>query len=358
MAITVGRNADGNAFITGNNNQTFVFYGLKEIPPELVDDIQSGRKIAADVPEAVPLPALTLSIRFKDDTRMEWEIAAGRATGDPVARDIAAPWRDDPAFEDALDNFWRLSRVPVEKPEDGARLNAAAQRIGDALALALSAEEAAFLTAASRGDPPPPLLVTESDDDRILALPWELIRLEGQFAVRDGRLDVARSVPNPIGAVLSKPAAPMSLLVNISAPIGSGLDYDERATRSFVRSTKTSASWSTRWARSTTSSQAFSAPRRLLGCISPGMAAQEHWFSRTSTAPQNRSEFATCSRKFAALPRIDCRAFSFWPAVTAETRSCRRPTTKACRQPRPLCTAMGSRKSSDISGRYSMISRR
>ena len=44
MAITVGQNADGNAFITGNNNQTFVFYGLKEIPPELVADIQSGSK--------------------------------------------------------------------------------------------------------------------------------------------------------------------------------------------------------------------------------------------------------------------------------------------------------------------------
>src|ERR1700739_573452 len=103
MAITVGQNADGNAFITGNNNQTFVFYGLKEIPPELVADIQSGRKIVGDVPEAVPLPALTLSIGFKDDTRTQWEIAARRVSGDAVRRKLPAPWQDDPTFEDALD---------------------------------------------------------------------------------------------------------------------------------------------------------------------------------------------------------------------------------------------------------------
>ena len=105
----------------------------------------------------------------------------------------------------ALDTFWHLSRLPVEKPEDAARLNAAAHRIGDGLALALSGEETAFLIAAARGDPPPPLLVVGSDDDRILALPWELIRLDGHFAVRDGRLDVARSVPAETAPVLSKP---------------------------------------------------------------------------------------------------------------------------------------------------------
>src|SRR5215831_11658807 len=136
MAITVGQNADGNAFITGNNNQTYVFYGLKEVPPELVDDIQSGRKKAADMTEAVPLPALTLSIDFKDETRTQWAIIARRALEEPVTRDAAVPWHDDPAFEEALDAFWRLSRRPVEKSEEAARLNAAARQIGDALALA------------------------------------------------------------------------------------------------------------------------------------------------------------------------------------------------------------------------------
>jgi CHAT domain len=233
MGVTIGQDALGNAIVTGNNNQTFVFYGLSQFSAEQLADLVSGRMRPTEIPEAVPLPALTLAISFKDVGRTQWEVAARRATGDPVTRDVAVPW-DDPAFEQALDVFWRLSRVPVEKPEDAARLGAAAQRIGDGLALALSAEEAAFLIAASRGDPPPPLLVIESDDDRILGLPWELIWLDGQFAIRDGRLDVVRSVPAENAPGLSKPIGPMSLLVNVSAPEGSGLDY-ERESYAIVR---------------------------------------------------------------------------------------------------------------------------
>ena len=139
MAVTIGQDALGNAIITGDNNQTFVFYGLKELHPELVADIQSGRKRAADIPEAVPLPALTLAIDFEDGTRAQWKIAVRRATGVSVVRGAAAPWRDDAAFEEALDTFWRLSRMPVEKPEDATLLNTAAHRIGEGLTLALTA---------------------------------------------------------------------------------------------------------------------------------------------------------------------------------------------------------------------------
>src|SRR5271167_4359724 len=234
MAVTIGQDALGNAIITGDNNQTFVFYGVEKLPPEVLADILNGRKKAADIPEAAPLPALTLAVEFEDETRTQWKIAARRATGVSIVRSAAAPSRDDPAFEEALDSFWRLSRMPVEKPEDAALLNTAAHRIGEGLAHALSAEEKAFLITAARGDPPPPLLVIESDDDRILALPWELIRLDGRFAVHDGRLDIARSVPGENAPVLSKPAAPVSLLVNISAPERSGLDC-ERESYAIVR---------------------------------------------------------------------------------------------------------------------------
>jgi tetratricopeptide (TPR) repeat protein len=234
MAVSIGQDALGNAIVTGHNNQTFVFFGIEKLPEGLLADIQSGRRRLADIPEAVPLPALTLTVAFADDTRTQWKIAARRANGDPVARSVVVPWRDDPAFDEARDTFWRLSRLPVEKPEEAARLNAAAHRIGEGLAVALSAEEAAFLAASALGDPPPPLLVIESDDDRILALPWELIRLDGNFAVRDGRLDLARSVPTENAPVLSKPSAPVGLLVNISAPEGGGLDY-ERESYAIVR---------------------------------------------------------------------------------------------------------------------------
>jgi hypothetical protein len=116
-----------------------------------------------------------------------------------------------------------------KSPEDASRLDALAHQIGDALARALSEDDAAFLITAAQGDPPPPLLVIESDDDGILGLPWELIRLDGRFVVRDGRLDIARSVPSVNAPVLSPPAQPVSLLVNISAPEGSGLNYEQES---------------------------------------------------------------------------------------------------------------------------------
>src|SRR5512144_1234831 len=97
-------------------------------------------------------------------------------------REGPSPWQADAAFAPMLDAFARLARTPAETAEDAARLQAVAQRLGDALAGALSAEEAALLVDAARGDPPPPLLVIESDDDRVLALPWELLRLDGRFA--------------------------------------------------------------------------------------------------------------------------------------------------------------------------------
>jgi hypothetical protein len=67
MAVTIGQDASGNAIVTGDNNQTFVFYGVEKLPQELLADIHSGRKRAADIPEAVPLPALTLAIDFEDE---------------------------------------------------------------------------------------------------------------------------------------------------------------------------------------------------------------------------------------------------------------------------------------------------
>src|SRR4051794_18392897 len=98
MAVTIGQDALGNTIVTGDNNQTFVFHGVEKLPQELLADILSGRKRAADIPEAVPLPALTLGIDFEDGTRAQWKIAARRATGVSVARGAAAPWRDDAGF--------------------------------------------------------------------------------------------------------------------------------------------------------------------------------------------------------------------------------------------------------------------
>jgi hypothetical protein len=71
MAVTIGQDALGNAIVTGDNNQTFVFYGVDKLSQELLADILNGRKRAADILEAVPLPALTLAIAFEDDIRTQ-----------------------------------------------------------------------------------------------------------------------------------------------------------------------------------------------------------------------------------------------------------------------------------------------
>ena len=98
--------------------------------------------------------------------------------------------------------------------------------LGDALGEALAPQEIELLRVAARGDPPPPFLVIESDDDLILALPWELLKIDGRFAVADALLDVARSVPAAGAPELGPPNEPVTLVVNVAAPEGSGLDYE------------------------------------------------------------------------------------------------------------------------------------
>ena len=74
----------------------------------------------------------------------------------------------------------------------------------------LTDDERVLLIARVYGDPPQPFLVIESGDDLLLALPWELLHLDGRFAVRDGYLDVARCVPCPgQAAQLAQPDRPL-----------------------------------------------------------------------------------------------------------------------------------------------------
>lgn len=228
-SVSIGRDAFGNAIVTGDNNLTVVLVGTDEIPPELLAALRSGRLRPTDIAGAVPLPALTLAIEPAAGDASQWRITARRATGDPAERAAPAPGQADAAFAAMLESFARRAGTPAETAEEAAGLQAVAERLGEALAGVLTEDEAAFLMDAARGDPPPPLLVIESTDSRVLALPWELLRLDGRFAVRDGRLDVARSVPAATAPVLPPPTAPLSLLVTVAAPQGSGLDYERES---------------------------------------------------------------------------------------------------------------------------------
>jgi tetratricopeptide (TPR) repeat protein len=83
----------------------------------------------------------------------------------------------------------------------------------------------------------PPLLhvrVYATDDaaaqhrgDQILALPWELVLVEGQFPVERGKLDVAREVVKVGAHGLAPPERPLSVVAAVSAPCdASRLDYE------------------------------------------------------------------------------------------------------------------------------------
>ncbi len=103
---------------------------------------------------------------------------------------IPAPWTRDPTFFQTLAGFWQLSRQELAEAPDLQRLHAHAAAVGDQLAHVLTDRDRTYL-----GEPRAavPFLIIESADPTILALPWELLRLQDRFAVREGLLDVARS---------------------------------------------------------------------------------------------------------------------------------------------------------------------
>ncbi|MEM8558922.1 MAG: tetratricopeptide repeat protein [Bacteroidota bacterium] len=177
-----------------------------------------------------PAAHLQFSVAIDEDGR--WRVR--RDGGAP--RTVDAPWRGNPAVALALRDFQQLA---AERADDTNRglLYASADRLGEALGQALWTDaDRQHIRNAGGQDGPPPLVSVESDDDAILALPWELIRLDSEYAVQAGRIDLVRSTrarsDEPI--LLEKPDRPLSLLVNVSAPEGEGgppLDYERESYR-------------------------------------------------------------------------------------------------------------------------------
>ena len=99
--------------------------------------------------------------------------------------------------------------------------------------LLFDAKALELLSAATIPGQPRPLVTIRSDDDLVMSLPWELLHHDGRFLVRDGVLDLVRSIPCPVGpgAFLQPPAGKFALVVNVSAPEGSGLDYETESYR-------------------------------------------------------------------------------------------------------------------------------
>ena len=100
-----------------------------------------------------------------------------------------------------------------------------------------------LLRAATIPGQPRPLVTIRSDDNLVLSLPWELLHHDGRFLVRDGVLDLVRSITRDVGprAFLQPPAGKFKLVVNVSAPEGSGLNYEAESYR-LTRASPTTAS--------------------------------------------------------------------------------------------------------------------
>ena len=155
------------------------------------------------------------------------------STGRPP-RTLPAPWRGEARFTVARIEFARLTREALGDdrcPRRAAWPRRHARRV--AVRPAVRCQGIELLRAATIPGQPRPLVTIRSDDDLVLSLPWELLHHDGRFLVRDGDLDLVRSIPRAVGpgAFLQPPAGRFSLVVNVSAPEGSGLDYEAESYR-------------------------------------------------------------------------------------------------------------------------------
>jgi tetratricopeptide (TPR) repeat protein len=156
-----------------------------------------------------------------------------------------APWHpdsplDDASFLTALAAVRRLGTRPVPADAHGVALPAAvgvvaelrnhATAVGERLAALLSSAARDRLTeieAAARSSVPAlvQVRVAVADGgepelaDRLLALPWELLRLGGRFPVEEHTFDLVREAVVPYLPGLPEPEAALQVVATASAPV-------------------------------------------------------------------------------------------------------------------------------------------
>jgi tetratricopeptide (TPR) repeat protein len=190
--------------------------------------------------------------------RLEIEITVGieeepwhaRLAGCP-AWELRDPLADPKLLED-LETLRKLDHRPLPTRERGelspeaagvaAALRALAADVGDRLTDALlsppARETLVKAVHASLGGEPPLLHVrvrpaaggeaAERQADRALALPWELLRLDGRFPVEEGTLDLAREAMVSGAPGLGSPSKPLSVVATVAAPVdATSFDYEE-----------------------------------------------------------------------------------------------------------------------------------
>ncbi len=204
--------------------------GAPEVDERPGDD---GRGLPA---RGLPTQTLSFVLRRTEE--------ALEVTGpDGRTRKVTPPWVSDATgFAVARLGFQGLSRKPIESAGEHAELVRCATAYGEMLFAILFDDAGAALKQATATPGYARALITiASDDDVLLSLPWELLSHDGSFLVRDGKVDLVRTIPGAAGpgALVPEPDDLFKLVVNVSAPEGSGLDYEGesyRITRSLSES--------------------------------------------------------------------------------------------------------------------------
>src|SRR4051812_37706014 len=188
-------------------------------------------------------PNISLISRDEDKAGVEVQIVCTLAReGDQIlltnpdggTRSSIPPWKVNHSFVISLHTFNLLTRNPVRTDVGRAALIDCAKTLGHSLSTLLFDDQAeerlkkVILQSRSRL-----LLTIRSDDDLMLSLPWELLWLDGFFLLQHERVELVRSTLEEVGpeALVREPDSYLKLVVNVSAPEGSELNYEEESYR-------------------------------------------------------------------------------------------------------------------------------
>ena len=214
--------AEDRGLLEEGNIRPILVQDHSEIP-ELISHVL--RQIPSAQPQA---EGFQIDIAFTREDQSQWRMVSN---GQEHVVDV--PWKGSNDFGISLRGFVALTQKSVND-DQRTELNTHATRLGDSLGQALLRPDTwQRIREAFTQNGPQPLTIA-SDDDLILSLPWELLRVNSIFVVREGTIDLIRttssSAPNP--AMLTPPDRYLKLVVNVSAPqAASQLDYEAESYR-------------------------------------------------------------------------------------------------------------------------------